>query len=125
MGLFDDSCTQAEKSARNNNSKLYKNHIMKIKYIVLTVIIVAVSFIGYSYYQSNKNNDKYIEFEKQAQNDIKNNKKKYYHFGFVPMNKQNDLYDVLNKNNVQIINMDCAAIPELVHYNDMILSSIK
>ena len=33
---------------------------MKIKYIVLTVIIVAVSFIGYSYYQSNKNNDKYI-----------------------------------------------------------------
>ena len=55
---------------------------MKIKYIVLTVIVVAVSFsfIGYSYYQSNKNNDKYIEFEKQAQNDIKNNKKKYYHF---------------------------------------------
>ena len=40
---------------------------MKIKYIVLTVIIVAVSFIGYSYYQSNKNNDKYIEYEKQAQ----------------------------------------------------------
>ena len=70
---------------------------MKIKYIVLTVIVVAVSFIGYSYYQSNKNNDKYIEFEKQAQNDIKNNKKKYYHFGFVPMNKQNDLYDVLEK----------------------------
>ena len=70
---------------------------MKIKYIVLTVIVVAVSFIGYSYYQSNKNNNKYIEFEKQAQNDIKNNKKKYYHFGFVPMNKQNDLYDVLEK----------------------------
>ena len=99
---------------------------MKIKYIVLTVIVVAVSFIGYSYYQSNKNNNKYIiEFEKQAQNDIKNNKKKYYHFGFVPMNKQNDLYNVLDKNNVQIINMDCAAIPELVHYNDVILSSIK
>lgn len=99
---------------------------MKIKYIVLIVIVVAVSFIGYSYYQSNKNNDKYIiEFEKQAQNDIKNNKKKYYHFGFVPMNKQNDLYDVLNKNNVQIINMDCAAIPELVHYNNVILNSIK
>ena len=98
---------------------------MKIKYIVLTVIVVAVSFIGYSYYQSNKNNDKYIEFEKQAQNDIKNNKKKYYHFGFVPMNNQNDLFATLDKNNVQIINMDCAAIPELVHYNDMILSSIK
>ena len=44
---------------------------MKIKYIVLTVIVVAVSFIGYSYYQSNKNNNKYIEYEKQAQNDIK------------------------------------------------------
>jgi len=101
------------------------NHIMKIKYIVLTVIVVAVSFIGYFYYQSNKNNDKYIEFEKQAQNDIKNNKKKYYHFGFVPMNKQNDLFATLDKNNVQIINMDCAAIPELVHYNDVILSSIK
>ena len=99
---------------------------MKIKYIVLTVIVVAVSFIGYSYYQSNKNNNKYIiEFEKQAQNDIKNNKKKYYHFGFVPMNKQNDLFATLDKNNVQIINMDCAAIPELVHYNDVILSSIK
>ena len=99
---------------------------MKIKYIVLTVIVVAVSFVGcYSYYQSNKNNDKYIEFEKQAQNDIKNNKKKYYHFGFVPMNKQNDLFATLDKNNVQIINMDCAAIPELVHYNDVILSSIK
>ena len=55
---------------------------MKIKYLVLTVIIVAASFIGHSYYQS-------------------------------------------NKNNVQIINMDCAAIPELVHYNDVILSSIK
>ena len=53
---------------------------MKIKYIVLTIIVVAVSFVGYSYYQSNKNNDKYIEYEKQAQNDIKNNKKKYYHF---------------------------------------------
>ena len=102
---------------------------MKIKYIVLTVIVVAVSFsfsfIGYSYYQSNKNNDKYIEFEKQAQNDIKNNKKKYYHFGFVPMNKQNDLFATLDKNNVQIINMNCTAIPELVHYNDVILSSIK
>ena len=99
---------------------------MKIKYIVLTVIVVAVSFVGcYSYYQSNKNNDKYIEFEKQAQNDIKNNKKKYYHFGFVPMNKQNDLFATLDKNNVQIINMNCAAIPELVHYNDVILSSIK
>ena len=100
---------------------------MKIKYIVivLTVIVVAVSFIGYSYYQSNKNNDKYIEFEKQAQNDIKNNKKKYYHFGFVPMNKQNDLFNTLDKNNIQIINMNCAAIPELVHYNDVILSSIK
>ena len=98
---------------------------MKIKYIVLIVIVVAVSFIGYSYYQSNKNNDKYIEYEKQAQNDIKNNKKKYYHFGFVPINKQNDLYDVLDKNNVQIINMHCAVIPELVHYNDVILSSIK
>gem|GEM_PF-3730675 len=33
---------------------------MKIKYLVLTVIVVAVSFIGYSYYQSNKNNDKYM-----------------------------------------------------------------
>ena len=98
---------------------------MNIKYIVLTVIIVAVSFIGYSYYQSNKNNDKYIEFEKQAQNDIKNNKKKYYHFGFVSMNKQNNLFATLDKNNVQIINMNCAAIPELVHYNDVILSSIK
>ena len=99
---------------------------MKIKYIVLTVIVVAVSFVGcYSYYQSNKNNDKYIEYEKQAQNDIKNNKKKYYHFGFVPMNKQNDLFATLDKNNVQIINMNCAAIPELVHYNDVILSSIK
>ncbi len=99
---------------------------MKIKYIVLTVIVVAVSFVGcYSYYQSNKNNDKYIEFEKQAQNDIKNNKKKYYHFGFVPMNKQNDLFATLDKNNVQIINMNCAAIPELVHYNDVILSGIK
>ena len=99
---------------------------MKIKYIVLTVIVVAVSFIGYSYYQSNKNNDKYIiEFEKQAQNDIKNNKKKYYHFGFVPMNKQNDLFATLDKNNVQIINMNCAVIPELVYYNDLILSSIK
>ena len=98
---------------------------MKIKYIVLTVIVVAVSFVGYSYYQSNKNNDKYIEFEKQAQNDIKNNKKKYYHFDFVPMNKQNDLFATLDKNNVQIINMNCTAIPELVHYNDVILSSIK
>ena len=99
---------------------------MKIKYIVLTVIVVAVAFVGcYSYYQSNKNNDKYIEYEKQAQNDIKNNKKKYYHFGFVPMNKQNDLFATLDKNNVQIINMNCAAIPELVHYNDVILSSIK
>ena len=98
---------------------------MKIKYIVLTVIVVAVSFIGYSYYQSNKNNDKYIEFEKQAQNDIKNNKKKYYHFGFVPMNKHNDLFNTLDKNNVQNIKMNCAAIPELVHYNDVILSSIK
>ena len=99
---------------------------MKIKYIVLTVIVVAVSFVGcYSYYQSNKNNDKYIEFEKQAQNDIENNKKKYYHFGFVPMNKQNDLFATLDKNNVQIINMNCATIPELVHYNDLILSSIK
>ena len=99
---------------------------MKIKYIVLTVIVVAVSFVGYSYYQSNKNNNKYIiEFEKQAQNDIKNNKKKYYHFGFVPMNKQNDLFATLDKNNVQIINMNCVAIPELVHYNDLILSSIK
>ena len=99
---------------------------MKIKYIVLTVIVVAVSFIGYSYYQSNKNNNKYIiEFEKQAQNDIKNNKKKYYHFGFVPMNKQNDLFATLDKNNVQIINMNCAVIPELVYYNDLILSSIK
>jgi len=103
---------------------------MKIKYIVLIVVIVAVSFVavsfvGYSYYQSNKNNDKYIEFEKQAQNDIKNNKKKYYHFGFVPMNKQNDLFATLDKNNVQIINMNCTAIPELVHYNDVILSSIK
>ena len=98
---------------------------MKIKYIVLTIIVVDVSVIGYSYYQSNKNNNKYIEFEKQAQNDIKNNKKKYYHFGFVPMNKQNDLFNTLNKNNVQIINMDCAAIPELVRYNDVILSSIK
>ena len=98
---------------------------MNIKYIVLTVIVVAVSFIGYSYYQSNKNDDKYIEFEKQAQNDIKNNEKKYYHFGFVPMNKQNDLFATLDKNNVQIINMNCAAIPELVHYNDVIMSSIK
>ena len=98
---------------------------MKIKYLVLTIIVVAVSFIGYSYYQSNKNNDKYIEYEKQAQNDIKNNKKKYYHFGFVPMNKQNDLFATLDKNNVQIINMNCAAIPELVHYNDVIMSSIK
>ena len=98
---------------------------MKIKYVILTVIVVAVSFIGYSYYQSNKNNDKYIEFEKQAQNDIKNNKKKYYRFGFVTMNKQNDLFSTLDKNNVQIINMDCAAIPELVHYHDVILSSIK
>ena len=98
---------------------------MNIKYIVLIVVVVAVSFIGYSYYQSNKNDNKYIEFEKQAQNDIKNNEKKYYHFGFVPMNKQNNLFATLDKNNVQIINMDCAAIPELVHYNDVILSSIK
>ena len=98
---------------------------MKIKYIVLTAIVVTVLFIGCSYYQSNKNNDKYIEFEKQAQNDIKNNKKKYYHFGFVPMNKQNDLFNTLDRNNVQIINMNCAAIPELVHYNDVIMSSIK
>lgn len=98
---------------------------MKIKFLILTAILVIISFIGYSYYQSNKDNSKYIKYEQQAQNDIKNNEKKYYHFGFVPMNKQNDLYNTLNKNGVEIINMNCVAIPELVHYNDIILKSLK
>lgn len=98
---------------------------MKIKFLILTTTLVIISFIGHSYYQSNKDNGKYIKYEQQAQNDIKNNKKKYYHFGFVPMNKQNDLYNTLNKNGVEIINMNCVAIPELVHYNDIILKSLK
>lgn len=98
---------------------------MKIKFFVLTIIIVIFSFINISCYQSNEKDDRYIKYEQQAENDIKNNEKKYYHFGFVPMNKQNDLYNTLNKNGVEIINMNCVTIPELVHYNDVVLKSLK
>lgn len=96
---------------------------MKNKYFKLGIVVI-ISLIGYFYYQSN-NDNKYTKYEQLAQDDIKNNKKKYYHFGFIQMNKQNELFHTLNKNNVQIINMNCAAIPELVHYNDVILNSIK
>ena len=101
---------------------------MKKNILIIVVIVISLVAGGYYFYNSKESHaekELYAKYEKQAEVDIQKNQKKYYHFGFVPMNKQNELYDVLEKNNVQIINMSCAAIPELVHYNDVILKEIK
>lgn len=98
---------------------------MKIKYISLTVFF-AIIFVGYFYYQDKtKGKDKYMKYEQQARDDIKNDNKKYYHFGVVPMDEGNKLYYILYKNNVEIVNMNCVAIPGLIYYNDLILKSLN
>ncbi|WP_426476703.1 hypothetical protein ACP3T3_15400 [Chryseobacterium sp. CBSDS_008] len=88
---------------------------------IINVVVVAIFFICTygSTYPAQQNESSFLKVKRIATNDYIKKKMKYYHFGTLPLSERNKA--LLTKNNIQIINKNCIAIPELMYYNKIIL----